>query len=168
MYSKVIGAFCVIIGCGAFGFMLASQQRRCMRYLQGLIDTLDRMECELRYRATPLPQLCRVSVNQRSGKIQDIFLAFALESQIAPDPERCMASVLGMIKNLDDTISEILMDLGGNLGKYDLDGQIRGLSQTRAICLEQLNILTQNKSQRLRSYQTLGLCAGVAIAILFI
>lgn len=170
MYTKIIGAICVIIGCGAFGFLLALEQSRCMKCLQSLMDTLDRMEWELSYRATPLPQLCRVSANQKSGKIQEIFLSLAteLESQIAPDPERCMASVLGRSKDLDDVVSEALMELGANLGRFDLEGQLRGLNQTRDFCKERLNALTQNKTQRLRSYQTLGLCAGAAIVILFV
>lgn len=170
MYSKIIGAVCVMIGCGAFGFLLAFQQRRCMRHLQSLIDTLDRMEWELSYRGTPLPQLCRSSVNQKSGMIQEIFFSLAteLESQIAPDPERCMASVLGRSKDLEEVVSEALMELGSNLGKFDLEGQLRGLNQTKAFCKDRLNALTQNKTQRLRSYQTLGLCAGAAIVILFV
>lgn len=170
MYSKIIGAVCVMIGCGAFGFLLAFQQRRCMRHLQSLIDTLDRMEWELSYRGTPLPQLCRSSVNQKSGMIQEIFFSLAteLESQIAPDPERCMAAVLGRSKDLEEVVSEALMELGSNLGKFDLEGQLRGLNQTKAFCKDRLNALTQNKTQRLRSYQTLGLCAGAAIVILFV
>lgn len=170
MYSKIIGAVCVMIGCGAFGFLLAFQQRRCMRHLQSLIDTLDRMEWELSYRGTPLPQLCRSSVNQKSGMIQEIFFSLAteLESQIAPDPERCMAAVLGRRKDLEEVVSEALMELGSNLGKFDLEGQLRGLNQTKAFCKDRLNALTQNKTQRLRSYQTLGLCAGAAIVILFV
>ena len=170
MYTKIIGALCVVIGCGGFGFLLASQQRRCIRYLQNIIEILDRMECELCYRATSLPQLCRVSVNHKRGRIQEIFLSLAeeLESQIAPDPERCMASALGRNTDLDEVVSEVLKDLGANLGEFDLEGQLRGLAQTRELCKERLNILTHNKSQRFRSYQTLGLCAGAALAILFI
>ncbi len=170
MYFKIIGSLCVITSCGAFGFLLASQQRRCMGYLQNLIDTLDRMECELRYRATSLPQLCRVSVNNKFGKIQDIFhsLAEELESQISPDPERCMAYVLGRNTDLDEVIRDALMDFGVNLGKFDLEGQLQGITQTRERCIDRLNTLRQNISQRHRSYQTLGLCAGAALAILFV
>ena len=102
--------------------------------------------------------------------IQEIFFSLAteLESQIAPDPERCMASVLGRSKDLEEVVSEALMELGSNLGKFDLEGQLLGLNQTKAFCKDRLNELTQNKTQRLRSYQTLGLCAGAAIVILFV
>ena len=170
MYLKWIGAVCVIVSCGGFGFSLASQQIRRMHLLRNLISVLDSMDCELRYRCTPLPQLCRVSVHKNHGILLKIFNALAdeLESQITPNPERCMASVLDRDESIDIVVRNILMDFGTNLGRYNLEGQLRGLEETRIACQNQLTVLMQNKERRLRSYQTLGLCAGAAIAILFV
>ena len=55
-----------------------------------------------------------------------------------------------------------------NLGKFDMSGQLRGLENARNVCRENLELLMYNKDRRLRSYQTLGLCAGAAVAILFV
>ena len=170
MQLKWIGAVCVIVSCGGFGFLIASQQIRRMRLLQNLIAVLDCMECELRYRCTPLPQLCRVSVHRNHGILWEIFceLAEELESQISPDPERCMASVLDRQEHTDAVVRRILMGFGANLGRFNMEGQLRGLEETRTACQNQLAVLMENKERRLRSYQTLGLCAGAAIAILFV
>ena len=62
----------------------------------------------------------------------------------------------------------ILLELGKNLGNFDMAGQLQGLEYARTLCRENLEKLMHNKESRLRSYQTLGLCAGAAIAILFV
>ena len=170
MHIKVLGAICVISGCGAFGFLITANQMRRIRLLQNLIAALDCMGSELQYRCTPLPKLCRVCGQQNQGKIQEIFLDFAdeLESQLAPDPERCMGYILAQKVNLDMLLKEIMTDFSRNIGKFDLDGQLLGIERTKVLCSEHLDALRLNKDQRFRSYQTLSLCAGAALAILFV
>jgi hypothetical protein len=54
------------------------------------------------------------------------------------------------------------------MGKFDIDGQINGLEAVRSLCRRMLDELTSGREVRLRNYQTLGLCAGAALVILFI
>jgi stage III sporulation protein AB len=61
-----------------------------------------------------------------------------------------------------------LISLGRTLGKFDLQGQMKGMDTVIAECERELSKLQNNKEERLRSYQTLGLCAGAGLAILFI
>lgn len=170
MSLKLIGALCVIAACGGCGFMMAAQHLAKIRMLKNLIAALNHMECELQYRCTPLPQLCRQAGEQSQGKVRQILLLLSeeLESQISPDAGRCMASVLDKLGDVDHTIYGIFMELGRTLGKFDMSGQLRGLENAHAICSEHLERLMENKDKRLRSYQTLGLCAGAAVAILFV
>ena len=58
--------------------------------------------------------------------------------------------------------------LGKSIGRFDMDGQIKGLEAVRQDCRRRLDELSKDRDTRLRSYQTLGLCAGAALAILFI
>ena len=170
MSLKFIGVLCVVAGCGGCGFLMASQHMMRIRSLRNIATALEYMECELQYRCTPLPQLCR-QVGQRSqGHVQKLFtmLAEELEAQISPDVERCMALVLDRLGYIDGTLEEIARELGLNFGKFDIPGQLRGLESIRLICHEKLDYLTQNNDSRLRSYQTLGLCAGAALAILLV
>lgn len=170
MNIKWIGACCIVAACGGCGFLMAFQYLTKIRLLRTLMDALDYMACELQYRCTPLPQLCRQAGQLSQGKIREVFILLAdeLEAQISPDAQRCMASVLDRLGDLDKTLYEILSALGTSLGRFDMPGQLRGLENGRNTCREKLEQLTQNKDSRLRSYQTLGLCAGAAIAILFV
>ena len=79
-----------------------------------------------------------------------------------------MAAVLEKAENLDDSIRRILEDFGVNLGRFDLEGQLQGIAHSKLSCHDLLERLVRNKDNRIRSYQTLGLCAGAALAILFV
>lgn len=170
MSYKVLGALLVIAGCGGFGFALAANHRREERTLRQLVNVLDFMECELQYHLTPLPELCRQAGRESSGVIRGVMLALAreLEDQISPDVASCMLAALSKTGEIPKLTYRCLRALGQSLGRFDLTGQLRGLEAVRATCRKELEDLAKNRDVRLRSYQTLGLCAGAALAILFI
>lgn len=170
MMIKIIGAILVIGGCGSVGAMICGAYRTEERVLKLLLSALDYMQCELQYRLMPLPDLCRRVGAASSGQIKSIFVSLAseLEDQVSPDVERCMDHVLCLRKDLPKRSRCVLEELGVSMGRFDLDGQIKGLEAARQACRRSLEELTQNKAVRLRNCQTLALCAGAAIAILFI
>lgn len=170
MTIKWIGAILIIIGCGGVGFSIAAAHRAEERQLQILIGALDYMQCELQYRLTPLPELCRQTAAQAGGAVRAVFtvLADELENQISPDVSCCLTAALSKIPDIPKYTQASLRNLGKTLGRFDLDGQLLGLEAVRQECRRNLDSLTANRETRLRSYQTLGLCAGAALAILFI
>jgi len=170
MLLKWIGGLCIILGCSYVGFRMASNQRREVQYLQMLQQQLEFMVCELQYRLTPLPDLCRKTAGEGSGALRKVFytLAQELEDQISPNAERCMHSAISKCGNLPEITRNCLILLGKSLGRFNLDGQIKGLEAVCQDCKRHLEHLQHNKEERLRSYQTLGICAGAGIAILFI
>lgn len=167
---KWIGALLIIGGCGMFGVSLAAAHRREEKALVSLISALDYMQCELQYRLTPLPDLCRQAGEQNKTQIGHVLLMLAreLECQLSPDVESCMEAVLQSDMNLPGRSRVAFENLGRSLGRFDLDGQVRGLESVRTFCRTELEKLGKDRDVRLRSYQTLGLCAGAALAILMI
>ena len=170
MIYKWLGALLVIGACGSFGFKLVATHKYEERTLRQLLATLDYMTCELRYRLTPLPVLCRQAAHEAKGVIADLLeiLAGELEDQVSPDVNCCMLSAIEKTKGLPEYVIQNLILLGKSLGKFDLEGQLLGLEGVRHSCRCVLDELTRNRDNRLRSYQTLALCAGAAIAILFV
>ena len=170
MNFKIIGAILVVVACGGFGFRMAAAHRSDMAHLRDLIGVLDYMECELNYRLTPLPRLCRQAAAEHKKTLGNLFtlLADALESQISPDAEHCMYSALAQCSPFPKSTEECLRELGSSLGRFDLEGQLMGLKAVRTTCRRKLEELNSNKDVRLRSYQALGLCTGAALAILLI
>lgn len=170
MGYKWIGAALIMAACGWFGFSLTMRHKREEQALRQLIAALDFMECELQYRLTPLPELCHQAAAQATGLIREILAGFArqLESRCAPDVGPCMAGAMAAVPGIPGKTQRCLLLLGNSLGRFELEGQIRGLEAVRAECRRHLEGLSKNRDARLRSYQTLGLCAGAALAILFV
>lgn len=170
MMLKLIGAVFVVAGCGGIGFRIAATHRFEEKNLRQLIGILDYMECELQYRMTPLPELCRQASKEFSGLIGNIFreLSVEMDAQNSTDLELCMISALQKVGKLPPLTREELLFLGRTIGRFDMEGQLKGLEAVRQECRRRVEDLSQNRDMRLRSYQTLGLCAGAALAILFV
>lgn len=170
MILKLIGAVFVVAGCGGIGFHIAANHRFEEKNLRQLIGILDYMECELQYRLTPLPELCRQASKEFSGLLGRVFweLSVEMDAQISPDLEMCMSVAVEKVIKLSPIAREELLFLGKSVGRFDIDGQLKGLEAVRQDCRRRLEALSCNRDTRLRSYQTLGLCAGAALAILFV
>lgn len=170
MGYKLVGGTLIIVSCAGFGFSIASAFRREIRILRQIVDMTLYMENELSYRMTPLPELCRKVGKRTGGVVRDVLtlLAEEMERQSFPDAPSCMHHILSVHTTLPRSAERIFARFGTSLGEYDLSGQLKGLEAIRDSCLSTLLKLEQNRENRLRSYQTLGLCAGVAIVILFI
>lgn len=168
MTYKWIGAILVITGCGGFGFSMASGYRRQEMMLKQLIRVLQLMENELQYRLSPLPELCRQAGKEAGGILGDVFLNLAreLDWQAAPDVCSCMSEAIRKSCDLPVNLRKHLVRLGHTLGRFDLPGQLQELQAVRSDCEKELELFHKNRNVRLRSYQTLGLCAGAALAIL--
>ena len=170
MTLKLLGAFIIVIGCGGCGFAIALSHKRETCALQQLISALEFMRCEMQYRLTPLPELCKLTALTHNGPIKTYFdnLSKELEQQISPNVQLCAEATLARCKTMPAITAEALQDLFKSLGNFDLDGQLQGLSSARDLTEAKLKKHAENQDARIRSYQTLGICAGAALAILFI
>lgn len=166
---RILGAGMIFFGCGGFGFTMAASNRRDEACLVQLNAGLEYMICELSYRQTPLPELCRGTASICGNQVGVFFLELAkeLEKQLAPDVQVCVYEVLERMR-ISGGLRRLLQEVGTTLGRFDLTGQLRGLEgAVRSVELE-LRRIRDGASQRRRSYQTLGLCAGAAAAILLL
>jgi stage III sporulation protein AB len=170
MMWKWIGAVLVIVGCGGFGFLIAAGVKREERYLRELLEAMEFMTSELKYRMTSLPELINHAANHTSGTLFQVFSALdrELATQIAPNAESCLRTALKKTEGVPVLTGRVLRMLGRSLGKFDLAGQISGINFVKDACRENLQLLARDKTERLRSYRTLGICAGIALAILLL
>lgn len=170
MSIKIVGAILIVACCSWFGFSLSQNHKFEEQSMRQLMSALDFMGCELQYRMTPLPELCRETASTCKGVIQQVFLALSreLEEQISPNATLCMKAVVQENRQIPRLTRGVLVTFGESLGCFDLSGQLNGLEAARQACRSALETLSQNRDVRLRSYQTLGICAGAALVVLFI
>lgn len=170
MNYRWLGAVFIILGCGSFGFSIAAKKKQEERILHNMVDALNFMKWELQYRMTPLPELCRMAATDNCGVIRLVLNALAdeIEKQVMPDAASCMQVILNQFEELPRTLKGILKHLGCVLGRFDLPGQLEGLNAVEQKCNNALKRISENQNVRLRSYETIGICTGIALAILFI
>lgn len=167
---KILGAILILLGCGGVGFSVVAAHRHQEKVLQQLICALDHMSCDLQYRMTPLPELCLAASATCTGCVKSVLeqVSVELDAQIAPDAAACMHAAIAKYPSLPDRLRKCLTILGDTLGRYDLSGQLQGLKSVKNMAEYELEQLRSNQDVRLRSYQTLGLCAGAALVVLFL
>lgn len=166
---RIIGACCIFAGCGSFGFSMAAASRREEAELRRFLAALEFMSCELSYRMTPLSGLCRAAAEGSAGVVRSFLteLARELDKQTAPDVQVCVYDVLARLQP-SGILRRQMQELGATLGRFDLPGQLRGLESAIRSAEDALRAIRDGAADRRRSYQTLGLCAGAAVAILFL
>ncbi len=170
MDYKWIGALLIISGCGGYGFLLSLRDIREIASLKELIRILEFMAWELQFQMTPLPEVCLHAGNQVSGPVGEAFtqLSEELETNLHNDVSNCMDLVLQNLSGLPERTKDAMILLGQSLGRFDLNGQLKGLEAVRNTCMQELSEMEANKQQRMHTYQTLGLCTGAALAILLV
>lgn len=170
MNIRLIGAVLIVLSCGGFGFCVAASYRRELALLRSMVYMTELMQCELSFRVLPLPELCRQVGKKVGGTVGTVLkqLSLELERQIRPDAVSCMHCVLSEMKDIPVSVRRLFIKIGATLGQYDLSGQLQGLNTVRESCTSVIQRLEKNRDNRLRTYQTLGVCAGTALVIILI
>lgn len=170
MVLRWIGALLILAASGGFGFAMAAQYRKEEIALQQLILAAEYMRCELECRLTPLPQLCHLTSQRITGVMSVFFrnLEQEFRKQLAPDARTCVQVALAETPGIPRRTAQNLEQLGQSLGRFYIDGQLSGLVAIKQCCQRDLSGLEQQHDTQVRSYRTLGFCAGAAIIILFL
>lgn len=167
---KTAGILLVILGASGFGCTMALGVRRQAALLRQLLSALEQMKGEIAYQKTPLPELMRLLSLSCSGALAAFF------GQAAGDLHlRQEGSVYAIFKKalsaappsaFPPQVRLVLLNLGKGLGKYDLERQLQSIDLAAERLQSLLDALQADQRARIRSYCTLGVCAGAAIAIL--
>lgn len=170
MIFKWLGAVLVIAACGGCGISLAVRYRQLENLFRQIRHMVEIMRSELQYRLTPLPELCEFTAEHLTGIPQEIMKCFSRElyKRISPDAGSCMQAVLSSMPQLTGSSRRVFWELGQTLGKFDMEGQLTGLEYIKNLCDLEIETLYKKRDDRMRSYHTLGFCAGIAIAVLFV
>ena len=166
---KWIGAILVILGCGGAGMAMASAYRTEETLLRQLGECIAWMECQLDSRGADLERLFSQAAQRCGGVVGALFaqMSAELSARVAPDAFVCMRSAVDKIR-LPEKTAAVALALGRCLGEFHLEEQLRQLSLVQAECARVLQEHTRNRDDRLRSYRILGLCAGLALAIVLL
>ena len=167
---KAIGVALVVLGAAGFGFHKGFTFYKQLRQLRSLTAAIEILKCELNYTLYPLSKLCAITAQRSDGAVSSFFQHFHLELEQGVPRARAAANAMdatsGLVLPKDAAMA--LLELCGDIGKYDMDGENRLLQLTQHRIDACLQRCETERRPLVKSYAVLGLCAGVAVVILLV
>lgn len=168
---KLFVSMILILACGALGLVKGQTYTQRLRELQQIKDMIQLLKTEIHYRQDPLPvifqrlsgsrnsldaqilELCKQSLEQKNDFKTSWETAINLASQ-----NSCITA----------SDKEILYDLGLQLGKSNVQGQLDLLNAAEQKLNLQLKDAEKQKLSKGKMYSGLGFSMGIIAAVLLI
>lgn len=162
---KFLGILCIILSCAGTGIYMASHLKNQVRQYQKLLAFLEDCAIYIRYQSLPLQELFAMLAEHPDYESLDFLRKLKISPEFSPE-----ILWYGAVQEsrLPSGAKQILQNLGHELGKTDIQGQLAVLAlyqtQMQTAC-EQCRVCYEKKS---KLYQSLGWLGGAMLAILFI
>ena len=169
---RIIGAGLVVLSASAVGFGFARAVRLQCAQLEGLLWALEFMKSEMSAHLTPLPGIFGMLGSCRQ---KDVALFFTAAADALGTPPGCTLPVsfkrgfeASQSFRPGETAVQTLYALSAGLGRFDLESQLAAIEQAKGHITRALLNLQAQKPGRCRSYETIGVCAGLALAVILL
>lgn len=168
---RLLGALMLAGGVASIGFFAAGELNRRTRALRAICGALERMEQEIAFRLTPLPDLFRLLSIQSEPPARELF-ARCLEGLErlgeVPFSQIWSEELERLMPYLREGERGALEELGSVLGRYDGEAQRAALSRVRTELAHGLETAQEEQKQQGRIYRVLGITAGAFFVILLL
>ena len=166
---KLIGGLMIVFASGWTGLAPAARLRRQLALLEQLDGALSLMRAELTSSLTPLPDLFKKLALSLDGAAAQLFdrLSRDMLSQPLSTPLHLMRKNLPPLR-LEPRENAILLELANALGCYDLQSQQRMLDSAQARLRQAEERCRRQLDAQARSWAALGICTGLALAIVLV
>ena len=164
-----LAGLCILCA-GSLGFLKGQRLRKRIRMLERIVRLLDHMERELEFGREPLPEVFKKLSEKNIGELKAFLEHAAVQMQQGKDN---IAAVFA--ENVRTYLSEgdlfaedlqRLYALGSELGYPDRQLQIHTVAVYRQEIKELLDELKKQYPQSCRLFRTLGMAAGILLAVL--
>ena len=150
----------------------SGRRRRLSFLLHALLAALEAMKGEIEYRLTPLPELF-AALGEGTEPVTAAFFrgcAAMMEADRALPPQLVLGRAMEQTTSLQWSARtrETVRNLAFSLGKFDLGGQVRAIELAQERLRAELAEVQAGSRARCRSYETIGICAGLALAVILL
>lgn len=164
---KYLGIVFVLISSATVGFQMAESLKNKCSLLRCFLESLNVLEREIAICGTPLPQAFARMAGSSNGVLAEIYSETAKSMDRNPWVTPYDA-VRTAVSDREDLLCQLLLPLFQKLGKYDTDAQKQAVEAARRDTETVLEKLTEECHIKSRTYRTLGICTGLAVAILLV
>ncbi len=166
MVFKIVGGGLLICACFAYGCCMSKNLYMRMNFIKSFIVFLSALSTNIRYNSADIFTL--VSISARSEELSAL--------KIKDDIPNCPFGVIWeeRIKSIPKCYSltkedkELLTEFGSQLGKTDIDGQLKHIELYKAVFKKQLANSEEAIIKKSKLYKTMGFFVGTAAALLMI
>ena len=171
MIFKLIGGICVIAAASALGFAKAREYKTRVQQLSAMQTAVAQFETEIRFTQTPLAEAFLAVATAADGSIGALFKqagqTLARQSgQTAGSAWNLAVDAIRGKLSLSKEDIEIFRAFGSALGSSDTEGQMKHIAATQEKLSAQITQARQACEKNQKLFQSLGVYAGILIAIL--
>lgn len=168
---KLLGSILVVAACSAVGFGFAANIRTQASQLEQLAGALEYMKNEITYRLTPLPELFVLLSKTMDHTVGAFFgrCAQHLEADRSASIQHVFRHAMQQTQlQLPPGANQALLELSLSLGTFDATGQVSAIELAATRLRQEFQALQARRRERCRSYETIGVCAGLALAVILL
>ena len=169
---KLIGLMMVVTASSLTGLGMARTVRCQQLQTSSLLDCIVYIKQELRYRMTPLPDVFDALGSSAGAQVGAFFAQMAQTLQTDGGSTVGFACRMALAQTrglqLPSPVCRSLQALFDQLGRFDLEGNVQALELAQARLQAELDALRTGGRARCWTYLTLGVCTGLAAAVILI
>ena len=169
---KLIGAGMVVLMTASVGVRIAASLRNRCKMLRQILLLLQVMENEIYCCGTPLPQVFALMAVSADGSIGRVFseMAKQMDKRRWTTPRNALEQAVESEIDLqaDKEVVDVFLELMTGIGKYDKESQKQSIDRAKNRVEALLQAAEHERSVRSKTYEVLGICAGLSVAILLI
>lgn len=168
MMIRIVGASLLCLASVYIGFSAAGTVRKTAKELQRLKLALEMMHCEVSYALTPLGRVCEIISDACGGDVGRFF--YQVQKNLAQSndkPQDWVAqTVCKFLPSLPKQVQDALTELLSSFGRFGVHEQLRMIDLAAQKVDAAISDIDADRAQRCKCYRTLGICTGIAVAVL--
>ena len=165
MIFKIIGSILIISACFLVGYLKSGALYKRRDFLKSFLVFLSLLETNLRYNNSDIFTLVTLSATK-----QDLKNFCFDNNKQKPFDEIWNERISELPKefSLKKVDKDMLFEFGSELGKSDLDGQLKHIELYKAVFEKQLSDAEEAIAKKSKLYKTMGFFTGISIALMII
>ncbi len=168
---RLVGAILIVVGSASAGFCMAGNVRRMQRIYRDALRATAYMKSEIECYLTPLHDIYTQLSHVMPKPLSTLFSALHQQARrsLGLLPAVHYSRARQMLKNpLPHELGQIFAEMFDMLGRQDAVAQIRAITLAEERLNEVLINISSEKKERCRAYETIGVCAGIALVIILV
>lgn len=167
---RCIGFVLIVAGASSAGIWMASRVNQELKCYRALLSALISMQSEIRCNCSTVVYASEKASERIPAPVSDILRSISTKLKDDPtvSPGLHAHCVLRRMHEIPSEMRDIMRELFSLLGRQDLAAQLRALdlAVSRTEC--EINKLLSDRPDRCRTYRIMGICGGLAIAVILL